>query len=149
MNKKEPVIIGEGAYGCVIKPSLPCSNKNISYENKISKVMLSNNAIKELKEYTIISKIDKNNMFYLGVPTHCHLKKTKKAIKTIEKCKHLKKKNLRKKNKENDLDLLVMKDGGINLKMLAVMVNDMKNTPENNIKVKKIWMILLIMILHY
>ena len=25
-------VIGEGAFGCVIKPSLPCSNKKISYK---------------------------------------------------------------------------------------------------------------------
>jgi hypothetical protein len=30
-------VIGEGSYGCVMKPSLPCKNKTISYKNKISK----------------------------------------------------------------------------------------------------------------
>jgi serine/threonine protein kinase len=135
-------VIGEGAFGCVIKPSLPCSNKKISYKNKISKVMISKEAIKELKEYSIIGKADKNNNFYLGRPTHCKLKKTKETIKAIEKCVHLKKKYFHKKSLKDgikDLDLLVMKDGGINLKMLAIMVDVMKVTRENSIKIKRIW----------
>ena len=135
-------VIGEGAFGCVIKPSLPCSNKKISYKNKISKVMFSKEAIKELKEYAIIAKADKNNKFYLGIPTHCRVKNTKETIKAIEKCVHLKKKYFHKKSlKEGikNLDLLVMNDGGINLKMLSIMVDDMKNTQENSTKVKKIW----------
>lgn len=135
-------IIGEGAFGCVIKPSLPCSDKKLSYKNKISKVMVSKEAIKELKEYKIISTVDKEKTFYLGVPTRCRLKKTKKTIKAIEKCIHLKKKYFGKKTlKEGikNLDLLVMKDGGINLKMLSIMIDVMKNTRENSVKVKKIW----------
>jgi len=139
---KEPIVMGEGAFGCVIKPSLPCSNKKISYKNKISKVMISKEAIKELKEYAIIAKADKQNKFYLGIPTHCRVKKTKETIKAIKKCVNLKKKYFNKKSlKENikNLDLLVMKDGGINLKMLSIMVDNMKVTHENSIKVKKIW----------
>lgn len=140
---KEPIVIGEGAFGCVIKPSLPCSNKKISYKNKISKVMISKEAIKELKEYAVIAKADKQNKFYLGIPTHCRVKKTKETIRAIEKCVHLKKKYFNKKSVKNvikNLDLLVMKDGGLNLKMLSLMVDIMKVTPENTITVKKIWM---------
>jgi serine/threonine protein kinase len=139
---KEPIVIGEGAYGCVIKPSLSCANKNITYKNKISKVMLSKEAVKELKEYNIISKADKTSKFYLGIPTHCRIKKTRQAIKAIEKCSHMKKKYLHKKSVKDNIgkfDLLVMKDGGVNLKMLANMVDEMSNTHENQMKVKKIW----------
>ena len=78
----------------------------------------------------------------MGVPTHCHVKRTKETIKAIEKCIHLKKKYFHKKSiKEGikNLDLLVMKDGGMNLKMLSLMVNVMRVTRENSIKVKKIW----------
>jgi serine/threonine protein kinase len=136
-------VIGEGAFGCVIKPSLPCSNKKISYKNKISKVMFSKEAVKELKEYAIIAKADKSQKFYLGVPTHCRVKKTKETIKAIEKCIHLKKKYFHKKSiKEGikQLDLLVMEDGGMNLKMLSIMIDVMRVTRENSIKVKKIWL---------
>ena len=135
-------VIGEGAFGCVIKPSLPCGNKKISYKNKISKVMFSKEAIKELKEYATIAKVDKTQKFYLGLPTHCRVKKTKETIKAIEKCVHLKKKYFNKKSIKDgikNLDLLVMEDGGINLKMLSIMVDVMQVTPENIVKVKKIW----------
>ena len=44
-------VIGEGAYGCAIKPSLKCSNKTIQYNNKISKVLLNKHANEELTEY--------------------------------------------------------------------------------------------------
>ena len=139
---KEAEVVGEGSFGCVIKPSLPCSNKNISYKNKISKVMLSKEAVKELKEYAMISKIDKQNNFYLGIPTLCHVKNTKSSVKAIDKCNQLKKKYLQKKTVKdniNNFDLLVMDDGGINLKMLSTMIENMPYTSENTKKVKKIW----------
>jgi len=138
----ESEVVGEGSFGCVIKPSLPCSDKNISYKNKISKVMLSKEAVKELKEYAIISKIDKQNDFYLGNPTLCHVKNTKGSIKAIDKCNQLKKKYLQKKTVKdniNKFDLLVMNDGGINLKMLSSMIENMPYTAENTKKVKQIW----------
>jgi serine/threonine protein kinase len=78
----------------------------------------------------------------LGIPTHCRVKKTKETIKAIEKCVNLKKKYFHKKSIKDGikkLDLLVMKDGGINLKMLAIMIDVMKVTRENSIKVKKIF----------
>jgi len=89
-------IIGEGAFGCVHKPSLICSNKRISYKNKISKIMLSNEAMKELNEYAMISSIDKKKEYYLGMPIKCKVKNTVKAVKAIDKCKHIKKKYFRR-----------------------------------------------------
>ena len=41
-------IIGEGAYGCVHKPSLICKDKKINLKNKISKLMNNENAEVEL-----------------------------------------------------------------------------------------------------
>ena len=140
MTKEEYNVIGEGSFGCAIKPSLHCSNKNITYKNKISKIMTSKDAAKELKEYTIISKIDKNQKYYLGVPNLCHVKKTKKTINAIEKCTNLKS-HLKKSVKDSigNLDMLVMKDGGINLKTLSKKIESMPITSENVIIVKKIW----------
>jgi serine/threonine protein kinase len=137
---KEYNVIGEGSFGCAIKPSLPCSNKNITYKRKISKVMTADNAINELKEYKNIADIDKEQKYYLGVPIKCHVKKNKRTIKAIEKCKNLKS-NLKKSVKDSmsDLDLLVMKDGGVNLKTLANKIESMKINEKNEQKVKKIW----------
>ena len=47
-------IVGEGTYGCVIKPALKCDkDTNITkkdYENRLSKVMRKKDAIEELEE---------------------------------------------------------------------------------------------------
>ena len=42
--------LGEGTYGCVHKPSLKCKNKRLSYKGKISKIMHSSEAFKEMTE---------------------------------------------------------------------------------------------------
>ena len=52
------IVIGEGAAGCVHKPSLECKNKKIDYKNKVSKLMDIDNANDELDEYKLISKLD-------------------------------------------------------------------------------------------
>jgi len=131
-------IIGEGSYGCVLKPSLLCGDKELSYKNKISKLMLNKDALEELKEYIMISKVDKQKNFYLGVPTKCKLKKTMHALRSIRKC------NLTKKYLKNydDLDrfsLLVSADGGVDLKMLAKKIDKLKVTPKNIKFVRQFW----------
>jgi serine/threonine protein kinase len=137
-----PNVIGEGAFGCVHKPSLTCSNKRISYKNKISKIMLSKEAMKELNEYALIAKIDKNKEYYLGMPIKCKLKNTAKAVKAINKCKHIKKKYFRrgtvKKNISN-MSLLVMNDGGDNLKTISKIFYKMTNQPDTIHKIKQFW----------
>jgi serine/threonine protein kinase len=132
--------LGEGGFGCVHKPSLTCSNKNISYKNKISKFMLSEDAVDELKEYALIHNIDKNKDFYLGVPERCKVKKTKKALRAIKKCNHMVKrygtKTLNKSFKK--FDLLIMDDGGIDIDYLSKKMMFLTPTQENKLKLKKI-----------
>ena len=135
-------IIGEGSYGCVIKPSLKCSNKSISYKNKVSKAMLSKEAVKELGEYAIISKIDKKKDFYLGEPVHCKIKKTKKAINTLENCKNLKKKYFKNKSVKKSiqmLDLLVMEDGGTSLEKVSNFIDQLEVNNKNTLFVQNVW----------
>jgi serine/threonine protein kinase len=112
-----PEVIGEGGFGCVFKPSLPCANKKISYKNKISKWMLSKNAIEELQEYAIIAKADPSADFYTGKPTKCTLKRTPLIEKAIERCDLLKNKmkNKTAKEIEQETALLIITDGGDDL----------------------------------
>ena len=138
-----PSVIGEGAYGCVHKPSLTCNNKNISYKNKISKIMLSKEAAKELQEYTIISTVDKNNEYYLGLPIKCKVSTNYKTIKAVNKCKNIKRKYLRNKTTKQGLDkmaLIVMNDGGLDLKLLSKKFEKLQNNKEGIRKVKKFWL---------
>ena len=137
-----PSVIGEGAYGCVHKPSLICDNKKISYKNKISKIMLSKEAMKELKEYAIISGVDKKNEYYVGMPTTCRVKNTAQTVKAVDKCKHIKKKYFRRKTIKQGLSgmsLLIMNDGGKDLKSIGAFFGGLSDTPENAKKVKKFW----------
>jgi len=112
-------VIGEGTYGCIHKPSLRCKgNKKLNYTNKVSKILKKEDANTELKEYKIISKIDKETQYYLGVPTKCNIKNTQKNKNDLDKCENNKLKSAFVHD-INSLSLLVMKDGGINLKEFA------------------------------
>lgn len=138
MNKPSNVI-GEGTYGCVLKPSLHCSNKKLSYKNKISKIMLSKHAEKELSEYTIISKIDKKRDYFVGMPTKCKVKNTTTTIKSINKCKHLKKKYKNTQKNLKNMDLLIIEDGGVDLVNYSRNLMKSERTIENIRKNKKMW----------
>ena len=109
-------VIGEGTYGCAIKPSLKCSNKTILYNNKISKVLLNKDANEELTEYNMIDKIDKNKDFFMGKPELCKPKYNELNVKSIQKCKYISK-IIKDNVKDNfkKLSLLIMNDGGVNL----------------------------------
>jgi len=148
-------VIGEGAYGCVHKPSLTCKSKRISYKNKISKIMLYENARKELDEYMIISATDPTHDYYTGDPTICKVNETAKNKKSIEKCKNIKLEdeseaeakdsNITYKNEDNDavpiddLSLLIMEDGGLDLKKYGNMVKKQKSTAKHIKKNMLFW----------
>ena len=138
ISNKISNIVGEGSFGCVLKPSLLCADKKISYKNKISKLMLTKDAIEELKEYVLISKVDKQQKYYLGVPTKCKVKKTMNAFRSIRKC-NITKKYLKTYDDLDRFSLLVSPDGGINLKMLAKKIDGMRVTPANIQFVKHFW----------
>ena len=44
-------ILGQGSYGCVIKPALKCNTqkKDSVYKNKVSKIMYEKHAKEEIK----------------------------------------------------------------------------------------------------
>jgi serine/threonine protein kinase len=118
-------VIGEGSYGCVIKPTLKCKgNKKIDYENKISKVMSNYHANEELREYSKIDKIDVNDKYYLGVPEICSFdEKKRENVKVIRNCKINADEFL---EKIENLSLLVMNDGGESLRSFADKVAESK-----------------------
>ncbi len=108
----EHKVVGEGAYGCVHAPSLPCKKQiNIDYGNYVSKLMTKKNAIKELNEFLVISKLDNTNQYHLGKPILCEPLLTSPTVqKAISKCKKMGSKD------SSLLDLLIIKNGGYNLK---------------------------------
>ena len=132
---KEADVIGQGSYGCIHKPSLHCSRK-INYNNKVSKILKSQDATKELKEYKLISKIDKNKDYHLGIPIKCKIKKDKYNIKSIEKCKNSE--DFIKEIKK--IDLLVMNDGGYHLEDFVKYMNNWKINQESRENMELFWL---------
>jgi serine/threonine protein kinase len=114
MYGKSSDVIGEGTYGCVHSPSLTCKNApHISYNKKVSKILRKKDANIELDEYKKLKNADGSNEFYLGTPDKCDLDTNNVLnMKSIEKCK-IGNDVLRKIDQYN---LIIMKDGGINLK---------------------------------
>ena len=103
-------VLGEGAYGCVHKPSLKCKDRpDISYEGNISKIMDKRHALVELKEYDVIGNIDKENRYYIGKPEVCSPMVDAKTMSEVDKCSWVKSKDIQ------NMKLLIMKDGGQNL----------------------------------
>ena len=81
MNKT-PKVIGEGAYGCIHSPTLFCQGTKQRDNNKISKLMTTEEATQEMKEYVIIDNADRAQKFYLGKPTKCQLDKNPKKYES-------------------------------------------------------------------
>ena len=120
------VVIGEGAYGCVHKPSLKCKDAPaMSYEGKLSKAMDIRHAAVELKEYDVIDAVDKDLRYHLGKPEVCSPDKDAETIKAIDKCKYIKSKDIA------NMKLLIMKDGGLNL---ADYLYDIKDRTKEEIE---------------
>ena len=104
-------VIGEGTYGCVHKPSLKCDTTDIvDYTNKISKLLIKKEAENEIKEYSTLNKIDKNEKHYIGMPIKCKVNNDNQTMSEISKCG-----NADKFRDLNNSRLLIMNDGGSNL----------------------------------
>ena len=101
--------LGEGTYGCVHKPSLKCKNKRLSYKGKISKIMHSSEAFKEMTEYSTIKLIDTKKQFYQGEPIECDPIDNEETRQEIDKCTVVSSKDIA------DYKLLIMNDGGLDL----------------------------------
>ena len=110
------VIAGEGTYGCVHKPSIPCKTPPIpgfSYDNYVSKIMTDRHARTELEEFLIMGKYDKSNKYHLGEPILCKPKLNSETIDDINKCDNIK---IADREHTNKYSLLIIKDGGPDLK---------------------------------
>jgi serine/threonine protein kinase len=127
-----PQVIGEGAYGCVHRPSMKCRAK--SADNTVSKLMSTNNATKELSEFALIDKIDKQNKIYLGKPKICKVSNTLANKVSIAKCSS-------KFNPEkiDRYSLILMKYGGFDLEHFGKRVYEWTKTTENVRAIELFW----------
>ncbi len=123
-------ILGEGTYGCVIKPSLKCKYNKSSkiYQNKVSKVMRDNHAIDELKEMEYISKIKGIEKYAVNLPIKCKPDLTDSNFdEYVSKCNTYNVINTYLKNPKK-LSLLLLDDGGLNMQQsIGLIVNGTDN----------------------
>ena len=85
-------VAGEGAYGCVHKPSIHCKkgiDPKFDYEEYVSKIMTTNHAKTELKEFVVIGSYDKTNEYHLGTPILCSPQLDAHVYRDIAKCKYI------------------------------------------------------------
>jgi len=129
--------VAEGAYGCIHRPSLHCEpNVKKNYRGKVSKLMKTSDAEKELKEYVLIDRADPNHNFYLGKPESCKLGIVPENRNPIQKCAS---KNKIIKN-PSDFSLIILKDGGLDLQQFATMMLKQKVTEKNKQRVEHVFL---------
>ena len=139
MNNK---IVGQGSYGCVIKPALKCEtrNKNITkkdYNNKVSKIMFYSDAKDEFKELNYISKFDGINKYTVSLPKLCQPELNDNFDKIVKQCKDPPTKNVHyvfRKNKTL-LSQLLLEDGGLDLNAASAAIFNNKNIKDVELKI--------------
>ena len=136
------IIIGEGSYGCVHKPSIHCKTPpkpGFNYKNYVSKIMKTKNAKKELSEFVTIGRIDPANEYHLGQPILCKPDlKEANIITDISKCSHIKTEDM--KTNPDKYSLLLLKFGGPDLKALCnhYLITYLKKDKQQ--RVDKFWL---------
>ena len=105
-------LVGQGSYGCVFRPPIPCvDSPNTNMDQKVSKVLTTDNANKEFDEYNQIARADPNNEYYLGKPQKCSMSEADyKAFVENSGCRVLK-----PNTTYSDYRLLQYLDGGSDL----------------------------------
>ena len=104
-------VLGEGAYGCVHKPSLHCKgDSTFNYDNYVSKLMKTSNAKDELKEFVTIHQYDPNDEYHLGTPKLCKPDLSpSEVMKDIKKCERI---HPKLEQDPANYSLLLLKYGG-------------------------------------
>ena len=114
----EPKILGQGSYGCVIKPSLKCDSKDksIIYDNKVSKIMMQREAVKEQSEMEFFKDLKEMHKYTVGYPELCKPKKNPAFRKLARECyAEGVRENIRFSKGEN-IYMLLLDDAGVDYK---------------------------------
>ena len=116
-----PEVIGEGAYGCVVKPTLTCKDDpSINYENKVSKIMTKKHAERELDDFNKVLSVPGIENHFIPKPQLCTPNDDKTYQKMFQMCK-----NEKIKAPGADPRLLIMEDGGITLSKVLELIPSM------------------------
>jgi serine/threonine protein kinase len=104
-------LIGQGSYGCVFRPMIPCKGTNKRIPGKVSKFLNKNEAKDEIKENRILDRIDKKGIFHFKTPKVCDFNMNYQYEPGINDCSPFAEEN----NDFNRMKLLQMSDGGMEL----------------------------------
>lgn len=136
------IIVGEGAYGCVHKPSIHCKTSpkpNFDYKKYVSKIMKTKNAEQELAEFVTIGNIDPTDEYHLGQPIICKPNLDEQNVKDdIKRCKYIKLDDI--EANPNNYSLLVLKFGGPDLKALCNKYLTKYLEKDKYIRTDKFWL---------
>jgi serine/threonine protein kinase len=126
--------VGEGSEGCVVRPSLICEEDEEIELKTVGKVTTSELADEELKSYELIKTLEDDpeivqdvTKLYLGTPHKCKVTKNEYNVSSLTRCGD-KYKNLLEEDK---LYLLVMEDGGMDIKNYKVILDEKACKIEN------------------
>jgi serine/threonine protein kinase len=136
------IIVGEGSYGCVHKPSIHCKTApkpGFDYKTYVSKIMKTTNAEQELAEFVTIGNIDPTDEYHLGEPILCEPNLDESNVKDdIKRCKHIKIDDI--EANPDKYSLLVLKFGGPDLKALCNKYLVKYLEKDKDIRTDKFWL---------
>lgn len=135
-SAKSPRFLDQGAYGCIHRPPLRCRPPSkMNYKGKVSKLISTKDAKKELDEYVLMDQADPHRKFYLGKPETCPLSREPVNVAPIEKC------DIGKDvvSAPQKYRLILMKDGGTNWQRFAAEMNSMAPSPTHRTSMEHFW----------
>lgn len=141
-DSNETKLIGEGSYGCVYEPTFKCKDgTKVDEKSELGKIMERKHAINEYNESKIMEKIDPTHEISIEKPKICKPVLNETTLQALKSCSFASKMDNFKKNQ---LEMLVLKDGGIDLSIWLDKIEELKmseNVSQKNIKsqISKMW----------
>jgi serine/threonine protein kinase len=140
MERESSNVAGEGTYGCVHKPPLKCrGDREATKGNKVTKLMKTEEAKKELNEFVVMENVDPDKEYYLGTPYSCKVAQKPYNKTSAEKCKRLRSADPKIAKNLSKYTLLVMEDGGDSLDIFAKKANAWTSADRFE-KIERFWL---------
>ena len=108
-------VLGKGTFGCVVSPSLKCTDSTIKTNKKVSKIMKEKDASDEMDEYKVLDKIPELKKYLLTFPQPCKPVNDEKFHEVIAQCKHGRINRVYNGTNTNSISSLLLENGGVGL----------------------------------
>lgn len=108
-------VLGKGTFGCVVSPSLKCTDSTIKTNKKVSKIMREKDATEEMTEYKVLEKIPELKKYLLTFPQPCKPVNDDKFHNAIKQCKHAMVNRVYNGADTNSISSLLLENGGVGL----------------------------------